>query len=210
MYVMDRFQIALICSLSVALILWYTIMCIIRALILQIPTSSLSAPPKWQGPNVLFICVDDLSKDISPYNKLRDRNDPFYQMVYTPNLERLASDSLLLTQAYNQFIQAGHLCSQVDVPIQHASTTSRRCSEKPVEILLRFHSILRIAGIIHSALGKCFISGGLTLILCLGLSILLSRESIIIVPYSEVGGSLSRDRKDVGIHYRTTSQLKEL
>ena len=59
--------------------------------------------PNFQRPNVLFICVDDLGEDISPYNKLKERNDPFYQKVYTPNLERLASDSLVLAQAYNQF-----------------------------------------------------------------------------------------------------------
>ena len=60
-------------------------------------------PPIRQRPNVLFICVDDLGEDISPYNKLKDRNDPFYQKVSTPNLERLAADSLVLAQAYNQF-----------------------------------------------------------------------------------------------------------
>ncbi len=52
---------------------------------------------------MLFVCADDLNEDISPYNQLKEKNDPFYQTVYTPNVERLASQSLLLACVYNQY-----------------------------------------------------------------------------------------------------------
>ncbi len=62
-----------------------------------------SVSTKIQRPNILFICADDLGEEISPYNKLRDKNDHSYQEVSTPNLERLASNSLVLALAYNQY-----------------------------------------------------------------------------------------------------------
>ncbi len=70
---------------------------------LRYAVSDGSASTKFQRPNILFICADDLGEEISPYNKLRDKNDHSYQKVYTPNLERLALDSLVLAQAYNQY-----------------------------------------------------------------------------------------------------------
>ena len=62
-----------------------------------------SVPSELQRPNILFICADDLGEEISPYNNLRNRNDHTYQDVSTPNLERLASNSLVLALAYNQY-----------------------------------------------------------------------------------------------------------
>ncbi len=62
-----------------------------------------SVSTKIQRPNILFICADDLGEEISPYNKLRDKNEQSYQEVSTPNLERLASKSLVLALAYNQY-----------------------------------------------------------------------------------------------------------
>ncbi len=94
-----------ICFLVLVPITWYarTGKDKIR-LYIQKNSASTSPPLRTsQSPNVLFICVDDLGEDISPLNKLKEKNDPFYQKVYTPNLERLASDSLVLAQAYNQF-----------------------------------------------------------------------------------------------------------
>ncbi len=61
-----------------------------------------SAMTELQRPNILFICADDLGDEISSYNKLRGRNDHTCQNVSTPNLERLASNSLVLALAYNQ------------------------------------------------------------------------------------------------------------
>ncbi len=52
--------------------------------------------------NILFLCVDDMTTDLSPYNTL-NANVPLRQEVYTPNFEQLAADSLVLTQAYTQF-----------------------------------------------------------------------------------------------------------
>ncbi len=71
--------------------------------ILRHAISGGSVRTKLQRPNILFIGVDDLGEEISPYNKLRDKDDHSYQEVWTPNLERLASDSLVLAQAYNQY-----------------------------------------------------------------------------------------------------------
>ncbi len=62
-----------------------------------------SVATKIHRPNILFICADDLGEDISPYNKLRDKNKQSYQDVSTHILERLASNSLILALAYNQY-----------------------------------------------------------------------------------------------------------
>ncbi len=93
----------LLCLMSI--LLWYTSIdkAVLRSHgVPQNATSSVPAPGMSRPPNVLFICVDDLGEDISPLNRLKDKDDPFYQKVYTPNLERLASSSLVLAQAYNQ------------------------------------------------------------------------------------------------------------
>ncbi len=94
----------LLCLMSI--LLWYNSIdkAVLRSHgIPQSATSSARATGMSQPPNVLFICVDDLGEDISPLNILKDKNNPFYQEVYTPNLERLASNSLVLAQAYTQF-----------------------------------------------------------------------------------------------------------
>ncbi len=50
--------------------------------------------------NVLFICVDDMRADIPPFIQ---KEDPWTQKVHTPNLVRLASRSLVFSNAHTQY-----------------------------------------------------------------------------------------------------------
>ena len=101
--IMKTRYIAPIVTLSLISIFWHTKMHSVSSSRLESDVSYKVEGRIEKRLNVLFVCVDDLGEDISPYNKLKDEKDPFYQEVYTPNLERLASDSLVLAQAYNQY-----------------------------------------------------------------------------------------------------------
>ncbi len=74
--------------------------------------------------NVLFICVDDMRGDISPFNQ---REDPWTQKVHTPNLERLASRSLVFSNAHTQY----PYCN----PSRTATLTGRRPDSTQVRSL---------------------------------------------------------------------------
>ena len=54
--------------------------------------------------NVLFVMSDDLRPDVGVF---ASPDEPYFQQIKTPNMDRFADDSLVLTRAYVQLA----LCS---------------------------------------------------------------------------------------------------
>ena len=109
--------------------------------------------------NVLFLAADDMRPDIGVYNA-NNQNGP---NMYTPNLDRLAKQSLLLKKAYVQ--QA--VCS----PTRASLLTSRRPDTTHVHDLIQYWrnvggnfttipQYFKENGYITAGMGKIFHPGG--------------------------------------------------
>ena len=109
--------------------------------------------------NVLFLVADDMRPDIGVYNE----NDQTHQKMYTPNLDKLAKQSLLLKRAYVQ--QA--VCS----PTRASLLTSRRPDTTHVHDLIQYWrevggnfttipQYFKENGYMTAGMGKIFHPGG--------------------------------------------------